>query len=40
MGIIPILGDLIAAGLLLIGLGAVKLTYFGLQEFEPVTLPG
>jgi hypothetical protein len=40
IGVVPILGDLIAAGLLLIGLGAVVLTYFGLQEFEPVTLPG
>lgn len=37
--VIPILGDLIVAGLLLVGLGAVVLTYFGLQEFEPVTLP-
>ncbi|WP_418283058.1 polymer-forming cytoskeletal protein [Halorubrum sp. DTA98] len=40
IGVIPILGDLIVAGLLLTGLGAVVLTYFGLQEFEPVTLPG
>lgn len=40
IGIVPILGDLIVAGLLLTGLGAVVLTYFGLQEFEPVTLPG
>ncbi len=40
IGVVPILGDLIAGGLLLIGLGAVVLTYFGLQEFEPVTLPG
>ncbi len=39
IGVVPILGDLIVAGLLLIGLGAVVLTYFGLQEFEPVTLP-
>lgn len=39
IGVIPILGDLIAGGLLLIGLGAVVLTYFGLQEFEPVSLP-
>ncbi|SEQ97430.1 bactofilin family protein [Natrinema salaciae] len=39
IGLIPILGDLIAGGLLLTGLGAVVLTYFGLQEFEPVSLP-
>ncbi|QLG50615.1 polymer-forming cytoskeletal protein [Natrinema halophilum] len=39
IGAIPILGDLIAGGLLLTGLGAVILTYFGLQEFEPVSLP-
>jgi len=39
IGVIPILGDLIAGGLLLTGLGAVVLTYFGLQEFEPVSLP-
>lgn len=38
--VIPLLGDLIVGGLLLTGLGAVVLTYFGLQEFEPVTLPG
>lgn len=40
IGVVPILGDLIVAGLLLIGLGAAVLTYYGLQEFEPVTLPG
>ncbi|SFC51719.1 hypothetical protein SAMN05444422_109187 [Halobiforma haloterrestris] len=39
IGVIPILGDLIGGGLLLMGLGAVVLTYFGLQEFEPVSLP-
>ncbi|MCU4752523.1 polymer-forming cytoskeletal protein [Halobacteria archaeon AArc-curdl1] len=38
-GAVPILGDLIAGGLLLIGLGAVVVTYFGLQKFEPVSLP-
>lgn len=40
IGAVPILGDLIVGGLLLIGLGAAVLTYYGLQEFEPVTLPG
>ena len=40
IGILPVLGDIIAIGLLLIGLGAVIITYFGLQEFEPVSLPG
>jgi hypothetical protein len=38
-GAVPILGDLITAVLLLIGLGAVVVTYFGLQGFEPVSLP-
>ncbi|UTF52286.1 hypothetical protein [Natronosalvus rutilus] len=38
-GAVPIVGDLIAGTLLLIGLGAVVVTYFGLQEFEPVLLP-
>lgn len=38
-GAVPILGDLIVGGLLLIGLGAVVVTYFGLQKFEPVSLP-
>ena len=38
-GAVPILGDLIAGGLLLIGLGAVVVTYFGLQKFEPVSMP-
>lgn len=37
--VIPILGDLIVVALLMTGLGAVVLTYFGLQEFKPVALP-
>lgn len=40
LGFVPVLGDLVGLGLLLVGLGAVVLTYFGLQEFEPVVLPG
>lgn len=39
LGLIPLLGDLILGGLLLAGLGAVVLTYFGLREFTPVRLP-
>ena len=39
VGVVPILGDLITGALLLIGFGAVVVTYFGLQEFEPVSLP-
>jgi hypothetical protein len=37
--LIPLLGDLVVGGLLLAGLGAVVLTYFGLREFTPVRLP-
>jgi hypothetical protein len=37
--LIPLLGDLVVGGLLLTGLGAVVLTYFGLREFTPVRLP-
>lgn len=36
---VPVVGDLLAIGLLLTGFGAVVLTYFGLRRFEPVTLP-
>lgn len=39
LGRIPIVGDIVVGATLLIGLGAVVLTYFGLQEFEPVELP-
>lgn len=37
--VVPLVGDLLSMGLVLTGFGAVVLTYFGLREFEPVTLP-
>lgn len=39
LGLIPFVGELITGGLLLTGLGAVVVTYFGLRTFEPVVLP-
>ena len=39
LGAIPVLGSMAVGGLLLAGLGAVLLTYFGLKEFTPATLP-
>ena len=36
---IPFVGDFVAAAILVTGLGAVVLTYFGLQRFEPA-FPG
>ena len=39
LGNIPVVGDLVIIGVLLGALGAVFLTYFGLKEFRPVTLP-
>jgi hypothetical protein len=36
---IPIAGDLVVMGMVLAGLGAVLLTYFGLTRFVPATLP-
>lgn len=39
VGIIPILGDLIIGVVLMTGLGAVIITYFGLSEFKPEALP-
>lgn len=38
-GAIPVIGSVVVLGLLLAGLGAVVLTYFGLKEFTPVRLP-
>lgn len=37
---IPILGDAIVAGVLLIGVGAVLITYYGVSAFRPATLEG
>jgi len=39
LGLIPVVGELITGGLLLAGLGAVVVTYFGVRPFEPVLLP-
>jgi hypothetical protein len=39
VGYVPIVGDLVGLAVLLTGIGAVMITYFGLQEFRPVTLP-
>lgn len=39
VGYIPVVGDLVGLAALLTGIGAVMITYFGLQEFRPVTLP-
>lgn len=36
---IPVVGALLAIGVTSVGLGATLLTYFGLQPFEPVSLP-
>lgn len=37
--VIPVVGNLAVLGLLLTGLGAAVLTYFGLRQFTPVRLP-
>lgn len=39
LGEIPLVGDLLLIAVLLAAFGAVLLTYFGLKEFHPVTLP-
>lgn len=38
LGAVPVIGNLAVGVLLLAGLGAVLLTYFGLQEFTPVRI--
>lgn len=40
LGALPFLGALAQLGLLVVGFGAVLNTYFGLQQFEPVSIPG
>jgi hypothetical protein len=37
---VPVVGALVALAVVCVGLGAVLVTYFGLQRFEPVQLPG
>jgi hypothetical protein len=39
LGAIPLVGAVIVPVLLLTGLGAVLITYLGLQQFKPPTLP-
>ena len=39
IGFVPVIGELVTIGVLLTGLGAVVVTYFGLSRFEPVALP-
>lgn len=38
-GFVPVIGELVTIAVLLIGLGAVVVTYFGLGRFEPAMLP-
>jgi len=40
LGMVPYVGGLVQLGVAVVGLGAVLNTYFGLQAFEPVALPG
>jgi hypothetical protein len=39
-GVVPYLGGLVQLTVAVVGFGAVLNTYFGLQRFEPVTIPG
>ena len=39
-GVVPYLGAIAQLGVAVVGFGAVLNTYFGLQRFEPVTIPG
>jgi hypothetical protein len=39
LGALPYLGAAVQFGLLVVGFGAVLNTYFGLQRFEPVSIP-
>jgi hypothetical protein len=38
-GSVPLVGDLVVGGVLLAGVGAVLVTYFGVSQFRPATLP-
>ncbi|WP_049980119.1 polymer-forming cytoskeletal protein [Halolamina rubra] len=40
LGAVPYLGGLAQLAVAVVGFGAVLNTYFGLQRFEPVTIPG
>jgi len=39
-GLVPFLGGAVQLAVAVVGFGAVVNTYFGLQRFEPVTIPG
>lgn len=39
LGVVPLVGDLVALAILLAGLGAVMVTSFGLRHFRPDVLP-
>ncbi|KAB1194360.1 polymer-forming cytoskeletal protein [Haloferax sp. MBLA0076] len=38
LGTLPLVGSAVQLGLLVVSLGAILVTYFGLREFEPVSL--
>jgi hypothetical protein len=40
LGLVPYLGGIAQLGVAVVGVGAVLNTYFGLQRFEPITIPG
>lgn len=40
LGAVPYVGGLLQLGVAVVGFGAVLNTYFGLQRFQPVTIPG
>lgn len=39
LGFVPVIGEVVTIGVLLTGLGAVVVTYFGFSQFEPALLP-
>jgi hypothetical protein len=39
-GLVPYLGGITQLTVAAVGFGAVLNTYFGLQRFEPITIPG
>ncbi|MFC7193808.1 hypothetical protein ACFQL4_02730 [Halosimplex aquaticum] len=39
LALVPYLGTLVQFALIVVGFGAVLNSYFGLQRFEPVTIP-
>jgi hypothetical protein len=40
LGLVPYVGGIAQLTVALVGFGAVLNTYFGLQRFEPITIPG